>query len=133
MILLASGRYDWVDSEYVQPFTPLTESGPLLDKEQEQFTFRVGANYLFESGISPYVSYATSFEPVLGGDVDGNAFDPTVGEQIEAGIKYDGRNLADGFDVFASFAVFNIEQDDVVTTGFNPNLPVFGVQLGRSR
>lgn len=130
LILLASGRYDWVDSEYIQPFTPIADTGPILDKQQEQFTFRVGVNYLFENGFSPYVSYATSFEPVLGGDVDGNAFDPTTGEQLEAGIKYDGRSLADSVDVFASFAVFDITQQDVVSTGFNPNLPVFGVQLG---
>ena len=130
LILLASGRYDWVDSEYIQPFTPIADTGPVLDKQQEQFTFRVGVNYLFENGFSPYVSYATSFEPVLGGDVDGNAFDPTTGEQIEAGIKFDGRSLGEGVDVFASFALFDITQEDVVSTGFNPNLPVFGVQLG---
>lgn len=130
LILLASGRYDWVDSEYIQPFTPIADTGPVLDKQQEQFTFRVGVNYLFDNGFSPYVSYATSFEPVLGGDVDGNAFDPTTGEQIEAGIKYDGRSLGAGVDVFASFAIFDITQEDVVSTGFNPNLPVFGVQLG---
>ena len=130
LILLASGRYDWVDSEYIQPFTPIADTGPVLDKQQEQFTFRVGVNYLFDNGFSPYVSYATSFEPVLGGDVDGNAFDPTTGEQIEAGIKYDGRSLGAGVDVFASFAIFDITQEDVVSTGFNPNLPVFGIQLG---
>lgn len=130
LILLASGRYDWVDSEYIQPFTPVADTGPVLDKQQEQFTFRVGVNYLFDNGFSPYVSYATSFEPVLGSDVDGNAFDPTTGEQIEAGIKYDGRSLGAGVDVFASFAIFDITQEDVVSTGFNPNLPVFGIQLG---
>lgn len=128
--MLASGRYDWVDSEYIQPFTPIADTGPVLDKQQAQFTFRVGVNYLFDNGFSPYVSYATSFEPVLGGDVDGNAFDPTTGEQIEAGIKYDGRSLGAGVDVFAAFAIFDITQEDVVSTGFNPNLPVFGVQLG---
>ena len=131
VLLLASARYDWVDSEYIQPFTPLDATGPVLDKQQEQFTFRIGANYLLDNGFSPYVSYATSFEPVLGGDVDGNAFDPTTGEQIEAGIKYDGRGLSGDVDVYASFALFDIEQDDLVSIGYNPNLPVFGVQLGK--
>lgn len=129
-VFLISGRYDWVDSEYIQPFTPIGDTGPVLDKQQEQFTFRVGANYLFDNGFAPYISYATSFEPVLGGDIDGNAFDPTTGNQIEAGIKYDGRGLGEGVDLFGSFAVFQITQEDLVSTGFNPNLPVFGVQLG---
>jgi iron complex outermembrane receptor protein len=103
----------------------------VLDKQQEQFTYRLGANYLLDNGLSPYLSYATSFEPVLGGDIDGKAFDPTTGEQIEAGIKYDGSNLTENLNLFTSIAVFKITQDDVVATGFNPSLPVFGVQLGQ--
>ena len=130
IILLASGRYDSVESDQVDPFTGYNTPAPSTNRKQNDFTYRVGANYVFDNGVSPYVSYATSFEPVLGSDINGNAFDPTTGNQVEAGVKYDGRNLDDGFDLLMSAAVFTIVQEDLVATGYNPNLVVFGVQLG---
>ena len=36
--------------------------------ENSAQTGRVGLNYLFDVGLSPYVSYATSFTPNLGAD-----------------------------------------------------------------
>lgn len=130
LLVLVSGRFDRVESEYLQAFTPFGSPAPSTSVDQEKFTYRVGANYLLDSGFSPYISYATSFEPVLGADINGDAFDPTTGKQVEAGIKYDGRNLRDGFDLFASAAVFNVVQEDVVATASGPAVPVFGVQLG---
>lgn len=129
--LLLSGRYDWVESDQAQPFTPFQDGpGPRTRRQQERFTYRVGLNYVFDSGISPYISYATSFEPQLGTAGNGDPFDPTTGEQIEAGIKYDGRNLAGDVDIYATAAVFQITQQNVVSIGGNPNLIVFGTQTG---
>ena len=98
-VLSLAGRQDWLDAE-----NHLTNSSVSNDK----FTGRIGLNYVFDNGIAPYVAYATSFQPVGGADFNGNVFVPSEGEQIEAGVKYDGRSLAEGIDVFASFAVYQI-------------------------
>ncbi|OIQ28030.1 MAG: hypothetical protein BM562_13750 [Alphaproteobacteria bacterium MedPE-SWcel] len=74
-------------------------------------TGHIGALYTFDNGVAPYISYATSFEPVTESPLAGNpAFDPTEGEQIEAGVKWlsqDGR-------FFAQAAIFDITQTGVL-------------------
>lgn len=114
-------RQDWV-----------TIDDKLSDASSDQsaFTYRIGANYVTSSGLSPYVSYSTSFEPLLGTDsITGNEFDPSEGEQIELGVKYDGRNLSDKVDLFATAALFHIKQTEVVSVGAGTT-PVFGTQSG---
>lgn len=98
--------------------------------KQEKFTYRVGANYVFANGFAPYISYATSFEPVLGTDgVTGDPFKPSSGRQIEAGVKYNGADLPSDVKIFATAALFKINQKDVVQT--SPSItPVFGTQVG---
>ncbi len=74
-------------------------------------TGHIGALYTFDNGLAPYISYATSFEPVTQSPLAGNpAFDPTEGEQLELGVKYlsqDGR-------IFAQASVFDISQTGVL-------------------
>lgn len=82
-----------------------------LDKDDHKLTGRVGVSYLFDGGIAPYVSYATSFEPVPQPAV-GDAPKPTTGEQWEAGVKYQ----PEGFDGFFSAAVYDLTQKNVTTT-----------------
>ena len=115
------GRYDTDKVQNYNASTKVSES---------KFTYRVGANYVFASGFAPYVSYATSFEPVLGTDsVTGKDFKPSDGTQVEAGVKYDGRTLPGGFHVFATAAVYDIKQKNVVST--SPSVtPVYGTQSG---
>jgi iron complex outermembrane receptor protein len=107
---------------------------------QEKFTYRVGANYMFESGFAPYVSYATSFEPVLGRSVDteppitpegGDLFDPTEGRQVEAGVKYNGANLPSDVRIFATAAMFDIRQSNVVTAASTSQMPSGATQVGK--
>lgn len=84
-VLTLGGRYDWAE----QSTTVRSDNGS-VSRNDHQFTWRAGVNYLFDNGISPYVSYSQSFEP--------SAFDlwsqprttyaPSKGEQYEAGIKY---------------------------------------------
>ena len=116
-----SGRQDWVT---------IKNKATSQSTDQEKFTYRAGANYIFDSGIAPYVSYATSFEPVLGSDsVTGNEFEPSEGEQIEAGVKYDARGLPDGYELLLTGAVYQITQSNIVSTA--PSVtPVFGTQTG---
>jgi iron complex outermembrane receptor protein len=50
-------------------------------------TFRAGLIAEIVPGVSPFVSYTESFEPIAGTDSQGNAFRPKSGRQYEAGIK----------------------------------------------
>ncbi|PKP80190.1 MAG: TonB-dependent siderophore receptor [Alphaproteobacteria bacterium HGW-Alphaproteobacteria-18] len=121
LFLTLSGRYDDVSvKNHLNGF----------DLDEDAFTYRVGANYIFDSGFAPYVSYATSFEPVLGTDVDtGETFKPSEGEQVEAGIKYDARGLPDGFDVLLTAAVYQINQNNIVSAVGSPT-PIASKQTG---
>jgi len=124
LFVTLGGRYDWVRSRYA------TDPAAISRTEQEKFTYRIGANYVTDSGIAPYVSYATSFEPVLGNDsATGAPFTPTTGRQWEGGIKFDARGLPDDVKLFATAALFDIRQRDVVVS--TPSVtPVAGTQSG---
>ncbi|MGE3149629.1 MAG: TonB-dependent siderophore receptor, partial [Pseudorhodoplanes sp.] len=74
-------------------------------------TWRAGATYLFENGLAPYFSYATSFEPTVGTDYTGQAFAPTTGEQYEAGLKYQPLWINGFFMV----SFFDLTQQNVLT------------------
>lgn len=81
---------------------------------------RAGLSYQFDNGISPYMSYATSFNPLLGSGYDGSAFIPTETTQSEMGIKFHPVNSRTLFTA----ALFNLEQTNVKTAdaahlGFN--------------
>lgn len=121
--LLLSGRYDWVDT------LNRTSSA---EGDQSEFTYRVGLSYISDSGVAPYVSYATSFEPQIGTDVNGDAYDPATGMQIEGGIKFDGRAMGDDIKLFATAAGFYIEQENLVVTAVSPTGPPIGAtQTGK--
>ncbi|MDV6330735.1 TonB-dependent siderophore receptor [Asticcacaulis sp. 201] len=112
LFLTAAGRYDTDEIEQL--------SGGSKTKD-DAFTYRLGANYVMESGFAPYVSYSTSFEPVVGTDTStGNAFKPSEGKQWEGGVKYDGRTLDNGVKIFATAAVYDIKQTNIVSTVYSP-------------
>lgn len=117
-----NGRQDWVKLRNDLAGGDTTK--------QDKFTYRVGANYVFANGFAPYVSFATSFEPVLGTDgVTGDPFKPSAGRQLEGGVKYNGAGLSPDVKIFATAALFKIKQKDVVQT--SPSItPVFGTQVG---
>lgn len=87
-------------------------NGSTIQKD-DATSFSTGLLYAFENGISPYISYAESFEPVVGVDaVTNQPFKPQDGEQIEAGIKYVfGNNNG-----YLTFAYFDIERSNVLTS-----------------
>ncbi|KXJ59685.1 MAG: TonB-dependent receptor [Alteromonas sp. Nap_26] len=60
----------------------------LIKQDDNQTSYSAGILYRFENGLSPYVSYAESFETVVGLDVNGNQLKPEEGRQYEAGIKW---------------------------------------------
>lgn len=126
LTITASGRYDRADTDTA---THLATSGTTTRVEQKdrKFTGRLGASYAFDTGIHPYASYSTSFQPAGGTDRNGDAFDPTTGRQIEAGIKYqptDSRSLL-------TLSVYRLTQQNVLTT--DPANTSFRVQSGEVR
>lgn len=79
---------------------------------QHATTGRLGLMYLFDSGISPYISFSESFEPLLGTDAFGKAFVPKKGQQLEAGLKYQPQ----GTEHLLTAAVFDITEQNRTTT-----------------
>lgn len=128
LIVTLGARYDWV-----------TTQDRIADNETDdrEASYRAGATYVFDNGLAPYISYAKSFQPTAGAGFGGVAFDPTIGEQIEAGVKWDGRGLPEGVDLFATAAAYRITQqnvltDDPVNIGFQDQVgevEVTGVEL----
>lgn len=82
-VLTAGGRYDWLKQS-----TRAYQQNTYTERSDRQFTGRVGLNYLFDNGITPYVSYSESFEPNSGAGYAGTTFKPSKGRQYEAGVKY---------------------------------------------
>lgn len=80
--------------------------------EDSAFTYRAGLLYEFENGVAPYVSYATSFDPVVGTGYGGVPFEPTTAQQFEAGVKYQPRNFPGLF----TLSYFDLTQQNVLTT-----------------
>lgn len=105
--LVLSGRHDHADISVHDRLDSST-----IDTSASKATGRAGVMYTFDNGIAPYMSYATSFEPITTTDKSGNLFKPTTAKQREAGVKYAPKT----HDVQASVAVFDLKQQNVVTT-----------------
>ncbi|WP_162783584.1 TonB-dependent siderophore receptor [Devosia naphthalenivorans] len=119
LILTLNGRYDHVRTD-LDNFVNGTSTG----REEGNFTGRVGLGYEFDNGLTPYVSYATSFNPTVSTDVDGNLLRSETGEQWEAGVKY----APDFFDGLITASVFNIERANV--SGPDPLFPGTQAAIG---
>lgn len=81
----------------------------VVDQQDQATTGQAALAYVMENGVTPYVSYATSFDPELGVDIDGDQLNPTEGRQWELGMKY--RPTA--FDGFFSVALYDLRQENV--------------------
>ncbi|AMJ87065.1 TonB-dependent siderophore receptor [Alteromonas stellipolaris] len=57
-------------------------------QDDSQTSYSAGILYRFDNGLSPYISYAESFETVVGLDSNNKQLKPEEGRQYEAGIKY---------------------------------------------
>ena len=95
-------RYDRVDND-----TGVTE------QDDTQTSYSAGILYRFDNGISPYLSYAESFETVVGLDNNNNQLKPEQGRQYEAGIKYELSSVPG----FITLAYYDIEVSNLP----NPN------------
>ncbi|MEC9126664.1 MAG: TonB-dependent siderophore receptor, partial [Pseudomonadota bacterium] len=95
-------RHDRVDND-----TGVTE------QDDTQTSYSAGILYRFDNGISPYLSYAESFETVVGLDNNNNQLKPEEGRQYEAGIKYELSSVPG----FITLAYYDIEVSNLP----NPN------------
>lgn len=113
--LLAGLRYDWADTD----LDDRSSSNRDAAYDDQHFTWRAGAIYNFDNGISPYASYSTSFEPVIQAPRAGQPpYDPTTAQQYEIGVKYapEGEN----YQVIASY--YDLTQQNVLFSDPNTNI-----------
>ncbi len=105
-------RYDWAKTNST---TTSNFGNTSQDQTDHAWTGRAGLTYLFDNGLAPYVSYATSFEPVIGNmpaALGGGAFEPSEGKQWEAGLKYQPV----GWNGFFTAAVYDLRQTNATST-----------------
>lgn len=122
--LLVGVRQDWVKEDQ-------TSNDPTLvipNEASHKFTWRTGLVYLFDNGLAPYVSYATSFQPQFGSITsNGTAALPTTGQQYEAGLKFQPA----GSDSLLTAAVYSVTEQNVPES--DPTNPAFVIQVGAIR
>lgn len=119
VIFTGAVRHDWVETED-------RAAGDTVD--DAEFSYRAALSYEFDNGVVPYLAWSRSFQPTQGADVAGNPFEPTTGEQTELGVKYDARNAPAGVKMFATAALYQLTQQNVLTT--DPANAFFQVQTG---
>ncbi|MDD2050317.1 TonB-dependent siderophore receptor [Pseudomonas putida] len=104
--LTLGGREDWVHTG-----TTFHNLGDATSTERDTaFTGNVGLSYVFDNGVTPYISYTESFQPTTGAAVSASqSFKPTEGRQYEVGVKYQpvgSKNLY-------TAAVYDLRQENV--------------------
>jgi len=103
VIATVNGRYDQVginlDNKY---------AGSSSVSNEGAFTGRVGLGYEFDNGLTPYVSYATSFNPTIATNVANQLLPTEKGRQFEVGIKYAPTSI----DGLITASIFNINRDN---------------------
>jgi iron complex outermembrane receptor protein len=120
--LALTGRHDNWQADTVNYLA----GSSTVHQNYNSWTGRAGLSYLFDNGLSPYVSYSTSFEPIVGFSRSGT-LKPTTGEGKEIGIKF----KPPGVNALFTFAAFENTQQNVLTT--DPTNPFLSGQIGEVR
>lgn len=123
LVLLAGIRQDWALSDV----DDRDAGGARRYQNDSAFTWRAGALYIFDNGLAPYASYARSFQPQIGTDGRGFAWDPLEGEQYEAGLKFQ----PPGMRSFVQASAFHLTQKNTLTP--DPLSPINQVAVGEVR
>ncbi|MEZ5946705.1 MAG: TonB-dependent siderophore receptor [Hyphomonas sp.] len=114
------GRQDWSKDESTNLLNDYT-----YDTDADKFTWRAGAVYLFDNGFAPYASYSESFLPQVvdpSSTLGGVLFEPTTGQQYEAGLRYQG-----GRNIYLTLGAYDIIQENVSTS--DPNGTLCGTRV----
>ncbi|NYR08229.1 TonB-dependent siderophore receptor [Psychrobacter sp. BI730] len=90
-------------------------SEEMIDNDASETSGRLAAIYNFDNGLSPFMSYSQSFQPVVGSNfITDEPFEPTTADQLEAGVKYLSKDRA----TQGTIAVFDITQKNVVVSDY---------------
>ncbi|MEI5676900.1 MULTISPECIES: TonB-dependent siderophore receptor [unclassified Mesorhizobium] len=113
------GRQTWVEQNRD---TKRLDTGvnSLENVRKDAFSVQAGALYLFENGVAPFASYATSFEPITNRSTSDSILDPTEGEQFELGVKYQ----PPGTDILLSAVAYHLVEKNRPTV-VNPDLGTY--------
>lgn len=115
-------RYDFSDIDNENRI-----SGTKVNTNDQALSGRAGLTYLFDNGLAPYVSYMTSFQPMLGTTQAGDTFSPQTATQYEVGVKYEpanGRGMI-------GLSLFDLTTDNSLTPDVTNTL--YYVQSGKTR
>ena len=99
-------RHSWVKQTGTVTVNGIESDGYQKDNATSG---RIGLSYVFDNGVAPYVSYSTSFDPEIGTDRAGNAFEPTEGKQWEVGVKYQPSDA-----ILLTAAYYDLKQDNLI-------------------
>ncbi|MCR9686150.1 TonB-dependent siderophore receptor [Vibrio antiquarius] len=118
LVMIAGLRWDKYDSNTDAESDYLgTISNSKEELDDTNVSFRVGGLYELDFGLSPYLTYSESFEPIAGADATGKAFEPSTGHQWELGFKYAPLSG----DISGNLAFFHITKKNAILT--DPNNP----------
>jgi iron complex outermembrane receptor protein len=104
------GRQTWVEQTRSTELL-LSGDNPKENVKKDAFSVQAGALYLFDNGIAPFASYATSFEPIPNRSTALTILEPTKGEQFELGIKYQ----PPGTDILLSAVAYHLVEKNKPT------------------
>jgi len=121
-LFLLGGRQDWVDSDFRDKVARSSD----ISSEDKKFTYQGGVMYQFDNGMTPYVSYSTSFVPVQQISNAGAPLDPITSSQYEVGLKYEPI----GWDTAFTASVYDLRKKD--DTYFDATTSSYR-QVGESR
>lgn len=106
-VFLAGARYDQVEVDSINRDADVRQ-----EADDDQVSLSGGIMYLADNGLSPYLSYSESFQPIAGTDGNGDLYDPRKGDQIELGVKIAPENL----DGYVTAAVYRIDEENSLGT-----------------
>lgn len=122
VLVTLGGRYDWADQSSFN-----RDYGNKSERDDKEFTWRGGVNYLFDSGVTPYFSYSESFEPASQTDANGDLFAPSKGKQYEVGVKY----VPEDRPIVVTGALYQLTKTNNLMA--DPNGSLFSVEGGEIR
>ncbi|TNC60472.1 TonB-dependent siderophore receptor [Rubellimicrobium roseum] len=127
-IATLNGRYDIVHTDMGDnpvAFAPADRVG--FDRQDDEFSWRLGLARELPGGFVPYASAGTYFSPQVVNVPAGQDVSPETGHQVEAGLKWspDGRTLL-------TFAAFQVVREDISQARVNAGLTEY-VQIGEVR
>jgi iron complex outermembrane recepter protein len=109
-------RQDWVTSD--------VQGSPV--QNDKATTWRAGLMYELPFGMTPYVSYAQSFNPIFGSGVCATLCQPMRGEQVEVGFKYQPFK-----GLVVNAALYDVTEKNRLAS--DPANPLYSIQTGEVR